>query len=286
MRSEHARTITATTIRVVGVSLIASVLSACQKQPAATTVPPVVVANSTSELAELEWARHALSRNPTLEIVATDTSAGVFTVRLKDSGEVRTIKLSDLAAAPVSTLLAAAPASDMPEPESTPATASATPDGTSTAPEPAAATPPHYTIDRTGGQLKVTGPGVSIVSTGGAASPAGGASIKQRGTEPIICEGRRMLHLDNRNIDVEGDAIIARGGCELYITNSRIAADGTGVFVRDAIVHITNSTIAGSTASFDADDNSKVYLRSSSFQGLPRRSQQAVVQDQGGNQWR
>ena len=95
-----------------------------------------------------------------------------------------------------------------------------------------------------------------------------------------------MLHFDNRNIYVEGDAIIARGGCELYITNSRIVADGTGVVVRDAIVHISNSTIEGGAASFDASDASKVYLRGSTFQGLPRRSQQAVVQDQGGNQWR
>ena len=95
-----------------------------------------------------------------------------------------------------------------------------------------------------------------------------------------------MLHFDNRNIYVEGDAIIARGGCELYITNSRVVADGTGIVVRDAVVHIANSTIEGGAASFDADDTSKMYLRSSTFQGLPRRSERATVQDQGGNQWR
>ncbi len=143
----------------------------------------------------------------------------------------------------------------------------------------------NYTIERADGQLKVSGPGVSIVSSGTDAVAAN-ASNAQRGADPIICEGRRMLHFDNRNIYVEGDAIIARGGCELYITNSRIVADGTGIIVRDAIVHIANSTIEGGAASFDADDTAKVYLRSSTFQGLPRRSERATVQDQGGNQWR
>jgi hypothetical protein len=111
-------------------------------------------------------------------------------------------------------------------------------------------------------------------------------NASQRTVDPMICEGHRMLHFDSRSIYVDGDAIIARGGCELYITNSRIVAAGTGVVVLDAVVHISNSTIEGSTASFDAGDNARMYLRASTFQGLPRRGERAVVQDQGGNQWR
>ena len=143
---------------------------------------------------------------------------------------------------------------------------------------------PIYTIDRSDGQTRVTGPGVSIVSSGIASATTAG-NEGQRSVDPMICEGHRMLHFDSRSIYVDGDAIVARGGCELYITNSRIVAAGTGIVVRDAIVHISNSTIEGNTASFDASDEAKMYLRASTFQGLPRRGEKAVVQDQGGNQW-
>jgi hypothetical protein len=285
-----------------------AVLAACTKPaPETATTPPAatIAAEPAGEGAsELKWARLALARNPTLEIIATDAIAGVFTVRFKDTGEVRAVKVGDLAATPLAALTApghstaatqtpataSAPATESrSQPAATPATqgvaanmsspatATGTVSGSQTAP---------YTIERADGQIKVSGPGVSIVSSGPAAVPATASDATQRGADPIICEGRRMLHFDNRNIYVEGDAIIARGGCELYITNSRIVADGTGVVVRDAIVHITNSTIEGGAASFDANDTAKVYVRSSTFQGLPRRSERALVQDQGGNQWR
>jgi hypothetical protein len=264
-------------------------LTACTKPAPETTTaaqPPAatVAAPAPSEAeTELKWARLALARNPTLEIIATDTTAGVFTIRFKNSGEIRAVKPADLVATPLSAL-------------SEPVRSAAAPETPTTAPQTAPAAPVasaapsssngNYTIERTDGQVKVNGPGVSIVSSGTQAVTASPGSPPTRGADPIICEGRRMLHFDNRNIYVEGDAIIARGGCELYITNSRVVADGTGVVVRDAIVHISNSTIEGGAASFDASDASKVYVRGSTFQGLPRRSQQAVVQDQGGNQWR
>jgi hypothetical protein len=85
---------------------------------------------------------------------------------------------------------------------------------------------------------------------------------------------------------VEGDAIIARGGCELYITNSRIIASGTGLVVEDAIVHVANSHIEGVNSSFTADDRAKMFVRTSTFQGVPRRAEFAMVKDQGGNQYR
>lgn len=94
-----------------------------------------------------------------------------------------------------------------------------------------------------------------------------------------------MLHLDNRTIAASGNAIIARGGCELYITNSHINAAATAIVVEDAIVHIANSTIEGGTASLDAGDRSHVLVRSSTFKGMQKRSARADIQDQGGNQW-
>ncbi len=304
MRTSHLRLIGFDRSRALSACIAFALLSACTK-PAPetnTTTSAPATSSATNTLPaddsanELKWARLALARNPTLEIIATDTAAGVFTVRFKDTGEVRAVKPGDLAATPVSALTApvrtaaAEPASPAPAtaPASQPAPAASM---TSTAQSDASvaqATPTtsNYTIERADGQLKVSGPGVSIVSSGVEAVAANPNSAGQRGADPIICEGRRMLHFDNRNIYVEGDAIIARGGCELYITNSRVVADGTGIVVRDATVHVANSTIEGGAASFDADDTAKMYLRSSTFQGLPRRSERATVQDQGGNQWR
>jgi hypothetical protein len=108
----------------------------------------------------------------------------------------------------------------------------------------------------------------------------------QRTVEPIICDGRRMMHFDARNIYVEGDAILVRNGCEMYITNSRIVASGTGVVVQDAVVHISNSHVEGANGPFDAADRAKLFVRGSTFQGVPRRTELAMVQDQGGNRWR
>jgi hypothetical protein len=250
------------------------------------------VANSADEL---NWARAALQRNPTLELVATDTQTGVFTVRIKSTGETRIVKLSELAAGPAE--LMAAASSETPAYETaTPAVTSAAaitpatevPQVAPPAATAATATPTAntkgYTIERSAGQTRISGPGVSIVSTGVTATTD--QNTGQREVDPTICEGHRMLHFDSRSIYVNGDAIVARGGCELYITNSHIVAAGTGLVVHDAVVHISNSTIAGNTASFDADDEAKLYLRGSTFQGLPRRGEKTVVQDQGGNRWR
>ncbi|MFL6547861.1 MAG: hypothetical protein ACJ8OJ_04155, partial [Povalibacter sp.] len=141
-----------------------------------------------------------------------------------------------------------------------------------------------YTIDRSGGQLKISGPGISVVSAGKGSNAAGDAQAA-KSADPIICEGPRMLHFDGRNINVDGDAITVRGGCELYITNSNIVASGTGIVVHDGTVHITNSYIEGASGSFEADSQAKVFVRGSTFQGLSRRDQLAMVQDQGGNRW-
>ena len=61
---------------------------------------------------EIDWAKEALSRNPAYEIVATDETAGVFTVRDTATGVVTTLKLQDLIAAPKPAKDAARPAAD------------------------------------------------------------------------------------------------------------------------------------------------------------------------------
>ena len=265
-----------------------AILSACQqgKQPPAAVQAPT----------ELAWARAALERNPNLEVVATDTQAGVFTVRDRSTGEVHAVKLNELAALPLSQLAAAASAAEPAAPGADTSASSSTAQDSATAGEPAetpasgasqaASTEPHpYTIERSDGQVKVSGPGISIVSSGAAAAGAQAAAA-QRKADPIICEGQRRIQLDGRDIQVDGDAVIARAGCELYITNSRIVASGTGVVVQDAVVHIANSYVEGASGSFAADGRSRMFLRGSTFNGLSRRDSLASVQDLGGNQWR
>ena len=266
------------------------ILAACQqgKQPPAA-----------QGQTELGWARAALERNPNLEVVATDTQAGVFTVRDRGTGEVHAVKVNELAAAPLAQLVAATPTTAAepptePSAETAPTTpASATQsasnaqqsDATSTTTTSTSAGPHPYTIERTDGQVKVSGPGISIVSSGTPAASSQAAAA-QRTMDPIICEGQRTIQLDGRDIRVDGDAVIARAGCELYITNSRIVASGTGVVVQDAVVHIANSYVEGASNSFAADGHSRMFLRGSTFNGLSRRDSLASVQDQGGNQWR
>ena len=143
-----------------------------------------------------------------------------------------------------------------------------------------------YTVDRSGGKLRVSGPGVSIESSGTNAAASNQPGAGRRAVDPFICEGRRQLQLDNRDIYVDGDAITVRGGCEVFITNSHIVATGTGIVVQDAIVHVSNSQIEGGNASFQADDRAKMYVRGSTFTGVPRRAELAMVQDQGGNRYR
>jgi len=272
-------------------------LAGCERAAAPT---PAATAN------EFTWARAALERNPNLEVIAADTQAGIFTVKIKRTGTTQVIKLNDVVAAPVSELAANQPATVAAPPPAAaaPALPPAAEAPASAQPEPAPFAPPatavaqlataptptsekNYTIERTDGKLKVSGPGISIVSSGVQRPTAGQPEAGQRTVEPLICEGQRRMHFDNRSIYVDGNAIEARAGCEIYITNSHIVASGTAVVAApNSIVHVANSTLEGSAASFDASDGAQMYLRSSTFQGLPRRAEKAVVQDQGGNTWR
>jgi hypothetical protein len=277
----------------VGFAIAAALaLAACNR--GAAPEPQTSAASATNANSEIAWARAALQRNPELEVVATDQQTGVVTIKHRGTGEVETVKASELAAVSPSQLKAMNTQA-APETESTPEepamsseqTAQATgPNrGEGSAPVPGA-TPSGYTVERANGQLRVSGPGVSIVSSGSNATADNQAGGTRRTVDPFICEGRRTLQLDNRDIYVDGDAITVRGGCELFLTNSNIVASGTGIVVQDAIVHISNSHVQGASASFEADDRAKMYVRGSTFQGVPRRAELALVQDQGGNKWR
>ena len=274
-------------------------LAACNRGDAPKSESPAASTSAAASTSELAWARAAVERNPDLEVIATDPQSGVVTVRHRSTGQIEAIKVSELTAATPSQLkpmnVQEAPP---PEPEPGPAnnesataparTAQATaPDRGEGAP---AQTPVQgnggYTIDRSGGQIRVSGPGVSIVSSGSSSASGNQAGAGRRAVDPFICEGRRTLQLDNRDIYVDGDAITVRGGCEVFITNSHIVASGTGIVVQDATVHISNSTIEGASASFQADDRAKMFVRGSTFQGVSRRAELATVQDQGGNRWR
>ena len=159
------------------------------------------------------------------------------------------------------------------------------------------------------GQVLVAGPGYSIEAGSGSdagfgtearsgieagfgaalakparASAGSGGAIQLR-HEPIVCQGARLMHLDNLDLQFDGDAVSAQDGCEIHITNSHIRAAGVGVSARAANVHIDNSLIEGDAAAIEASDGAQVYTASSKFRGMSRRLDTATVHDLGGNVW-
>ena len=235
---------------------------------------------------ELDWARAALERNDALEVVASDPATGWITVRVKSTGQMRRV----FAGSVVATLPPGAPAASSSDASASPATSSTSDSASQPAAVPAAPKGEHVLL---------SGPGYSIAaangSTSGApaaqpgASPAGGGATLAGGLplehlhEPIICQGSRLLHIDSRNIEFDGDAFSVQNGCELHITNSRIVASGVGIEARDASVHIENSAIEGAVGSIEASDGAQVYASSSTFKGLIRRLDTAAFHDMGGN---
>ncbi len=179
------------------------------------------------------------------------------------------------------------------------------------------ATPAYTHGDAAAGRVLESGPGYSIKAAGAAAASARpaanqllesgpGYSIKagapgtaavartrdssittaalEHRHDPIICQGDRMLHIDNRNMQFDGDAVSAQDGCEIHITNSHITAKGVGVQARAANVHIDNSSIEGDSGSLDLSDGAQAYAASSQFTGLSRRVDSSF-HDLGGNIW-
>ena len=155
--------------------------------------------------------------------------------------------------------------------------------GQSASPEPAAQ-------PSAGGRVLAKGPGYSIVATShGAAHQASETKVTDAPVEalhePIVCQGQRVLNIDNRDIRFDGNAITAEDGCELHITNSRISAGGIAIRARNASVHIENSEIDGRKASIDAAGGAQIYAEASTFRGAARRLGEAAIHDLGNNAW-
>jgi hypothetical protein len=260
------------------------------------------------QVREIDWAKAALARNPSMEIISTDETAGVFIVRDTTNGSTYKLKLEDLVAGPpppkagAQPAAAAAPAAPAAEPVAAPLEEAA-PQTTETV---AAARPgtgqslaegPGYSITR-GEPVtpppSMEGPGYSITreapreprsqpSTPNAESIASNA---EKRTDPIICQGDRLMRIDGETIDFEGDAVIAEKGCDLYISNARIRAGGVGIIARQARVHIVNSTIGGSRGSYEASEGAEIYVARSTFSGVGRRFDSATMNDLGGNEYK
>jgi len=257
---------------------------------------------------EIDWAKTALARNPAYEIVATDESAGIFTVRSTTTGRFETIKLQDLVAAPLppKAVVQPAPAAvAASEPVESPAVAN---DATGTPPsgqttsavdaeaavvDGAIAQGPGYSIHRgedAPPQVVSTleGPGYSITRQDPAESAESpgpevvDSSVEHR-TDPIICQGDRLMRIDGETIEFSGDAVIAEKGCDLYISNAHIRAGGVGIIARQARVHIVNSSIGGSRGSYEASNGAEIYVAHTTFTGVGRRFDSATMNDLGGN---
>ena len=154
------------------------------------------------------------------------------------------------------------------------------------------ASPQAATPAAGGGRVIKQGPGYSIETapgTGNPAAAAGQTSVTDAPLEtlhePIVCQGQRVLNIDNRDIRFDGNAISALDGCELHITNSRISAKGVAIRARNASVHIENSEIEGRTASIDATGSAQIYAEASTFRGAARRLGEASIHDLGNNAW-
>ena len=284
---------------------------------------------------QMSWAKDALERNDRIEVVASDTQARTFTVRVKDSGQLVVLPVDQIIAGPAIVLSAPpdqqaavtptsktgeAPAPPPPAPETSVPEAPPPPvaPAHSETPLPGpsqrtgnptvassgeAAEPPQQAAESVKGpraesaaharpgSVLAEGPGYSIKASGpksvaATVSPAAAAhGAPERLHDPIICQGARLLHIDNRNLEFDGDAITAEDGCEIHITNTRISAKGIGVLARAANVHIKNSEIDGASGSVDASDGAQVYAESSRFKGLTRRLESSSFHDLGGNVW-
>lgn len=261
-------------------------LGACTREApgeaatAAASGPPVESAATTDEAA-LAWAEQALARNPALEVVATDRKARVFTVRPRMGGELRTIRMDEL--------IAVAPGVEAATIESGATRHEADADAADPVPASAEANTPGITMTREAGRLSITGPGVSIASAGAPADAAGEApvaQVEQRRGQPIVCQGSRLMQIDGRVIDFDGDGLIVEEGCDLHLTNSRISAGGTAITVIGGKVHIVNSTVKGARGSIEASQGSQVFLSGASLDGLQRRFDTAQIKDLGDNRYR
>jgi hypothetical protein len=296
--------------------------------------------------ASADFARAALERNDGITVVAFDKKENTFTIRMKDTGELRVVHADQVVGGipgatgsegktqPVSDETPASGETTASTPSATPGqTASsdelARPETTAAQPAPtsgrgvitdprtgnvlasagdassaepgqeAASGPSAASTNASSKKVLASGPGYSITAGDRAPastvrlasrssdipSPARGVAVERR-SEPLICQGQRLMHLDGRNLEFDGDALSVEDGCEIHITNSHIIAHGgIGLSARAANVHIKNSVIEGDSGSVSASGGSQVYTQQSTFKGLSRRLDTATFHDLGGTVW-
>jgi hypothetical protein len=251
---------------------------------------------------EIDWAKAALARNPDFEIIATDETTGTFTVRNTVTGRFEKLNLQDLIASPRAPKSvaqsapepAAAPAPsepvELPEADAQDSLASnQTTVPVESATGKALAEGPGYSIHRSDAApsqpASLEGPGYSITRQEPVKRPESEATASnvEKRTDPIVCQGDRLMRIDGETIEFSGDAVIAEKGCDLYISNARIRAGGVGIIARQARVHIVNSTIGGTRGSYEASEGAEIYVARTTFEGIGRRFDSATMNDLGGN---
>ena len=114
---------------------------------------------------------------------------------------------------------------------------------------------------------------------------AAAATNVERRSDPIICQGDRLMRIDGETLEFTGDALIAEKGCDLFLSNVHIRAGGVGIIARQARVHIVNSTIGGTRGSYEASEGAEIYVARSTFAGIGRRFDTATMNDLGGNDY-
>jgi hypothetical protein len=218
---------------------------------------------------EMSWARAALERNDRLELVASDPQASTFTVRVKDTGELRVVRLDQVVAGPPSAVgtagngasapvaaaptespaAAAAPSTPAPVTAATPEPnrAAATADASSAA---APATPTEPRVAATDGASDATQPPRSESASGAtpgrllASGP--GYTIKaadSRGTRAARTNGAGPSTA--ADVERRHEPIICQGDRFMQIDNRNLEFDGDAVSAEDGCeIHITNSRIS------------------------------------------
>jgi len=243
-------------------------------------------------------AQVAVRANPDLELVATDAQQGVLTVRVRQTGQVLTVRVDDVIAGTAFRDLAAAPSA-----AAAPAAAAGAVANPSAPVAPAAAkaanaqAAPPATDDAstrmTDARERLRGAGRRLGSTSPQAAPQGAppvaeprdATARRRQSTPVLCSGNQTVRLDHVLLDVDAVAVSANGGCRVSITDSRIMGR-VGVAVNGkASVTIERSDVVGVVA-FQVSGDGEVSVQSSTIEGSVQSRLKSGVRDLGQNVWR
>jgi hypothetical protein len=251
---------------------------------------------------EMSWARAALERNDRIEVVAVDPATNSFTVRIKETGDLRMVRVDQVVAgppgAPVSSAgTPAGPAAtqsavtDSSEVAASGASAPASADGANsmasagqtaaTAGQPAAAptqTQGAASAPRTGYQsdpapaAEVPNPNsdVASVTPGGRVLESGpGYAIKAASkTTPATARvERERSSTTSAAVERRHDPIVCQGDRFLQIDNRNLEFDGDAVTAEDGCeIHITNSHISAKGVGIFAR-SANVHIDNSQIEG-------------------